>query len=147
MIFTTIQKFVANGEALSERSNIVVIADEAHRSQYDFIDGYASAMREALPNASFIGFTGTPIELKESERRKIDRMSRRICVDVYNAITKLRPEWHSDDDKQGVIKIVMTGSASDPLEWQGHIRNKARREELAKRFQRFEGPVAVQSNG
>lgn len=244
VIFTTIQKFVANGEALSERSNIVVIADEAHRSQYDFIDGYASAMREALPNASFIGFTGTPIELKdantravfgdylsiydiqqavadgstvpiyyegrlaklelkESEKPKIDPefeeltegeetaekeklkskwaalesivgtdervaliakdllkhfdlrleviegkamivcMSRRICVDVYNAITKLRPEWHSDDDKQGVIKIVMTGSASDPTEWQGHIRNKARREELAKRFKDSKDPFKI----
>lgn len=244
VIFTTIQKFVANGEALSERSNIVVIADEAHRSQYDFIDGYASAMREALPNASFIGFTGTPIELKdantravfgdylsiydiqqavadgstvpiyyegrlaklelkESEKPKIDPefeeltegeetaekeklkskwaalesivgtderieliakdllkhfdlrleviegkamivcMSRRICVDVYNAITRLRPEWHSDDDKQGVIKIVMTGSASDPTEWQGHIRNKARREELAKRFKDSKDPFKI----
>ncbi|MEP7136268.1 MAG: type I restriction endonuclease subunit R [Chloroflexota bacterium] len=244
VIFTTIQKFVANGEPLSQRNNIVVIADEAHRSQYDFIDGYASAMREALPNASFIGFTGTPIELKdantravfgdylsiydiqqavadgstvpiyyegrlaklelkESEKPKIDPefeeltegeetaekeklkskwaalesivgtdervaliakdllkhfdlrleviegkamivcMSRRICVDVYNAITKLRPEWHSDDDKQGVIKIVMTGSASDPTEWQGHIRNKARREELAKRFKDSKDPFKV----
>lgn len=235
VIFTTIQKFVSNGEALSNRSNIVVIADEAHRSQYDFIDGYASAMREALPHASFIGFTGTPIELKdantravfgdylsiydiqqavadgstvpiyyegrlaklelkESEKPKIDPefeeltegeetaekeklkskwaalesivgtdervaliakdllkhfdlrleviegkamivcMSRRICVDLYNAIIKLRPEWHSVDDKQGVIKIVMTGSASDNADWQIHIRNKERREKLANRF-------------
>ncbi len=234
VIFTTIQKFVANGKALSERTNIVVIADEAHRSQYDFIDGYASAMREALPHASFIGFTGTPIELKdastravfgdylsiydiqqavadgstvpiyyegrlaklelkESEKPKIDPefeeltegeeieekeklkskwaaleaivgtdervdliakdllkhfdlrleviegkamivcMSRRICVDLYNAITKLRPEWHSVDDKEGVIKIVMTGSASD-TDWQMHIRTKERREKLANRF-------------
>ncbi len=61
-------------------------------------------------------------------------MSRRICVDLYNAIIKLRPEWHSDDDKQGVIKIVMTGNATDPLDWQPHVRTKARREELAKRF-------------
>jgi len=234
IIFTTIQKFVANEEALSERRNIVVIADEAHRSQYDFIDGYANAMHEALPNASFIGFTGTPIELKdantravfgdylsiydiqqavtdgstvpiyyegrlaklelkEEERPKIDPefeeltegeevedkeklktkwaaleaivgtdervdliardllkhfdlrlevmegkamivcMSRRICVGLYDAIIKLRPEWHSNDDKQGVIKIVMTGSAAD-TEWQNHIRTKARREELAHRF-------------
>ena len=247
IIFTTIQKFVSpsprigrgsrsTGEgALCERRNIVVIADEAHRSQYDFIDGYASAMREALPNASFIGFTGTPIELKdastravfgdylsiydiqravadgstvpiyyegrlaklelkESEKPKIDPefeeltegeetaekeklkskwaaleaivgtdervdliardllkhfdlrleviegkamivcMSRRICVDLYNAIIKLRPDWHSTDDAKGALKIVMTGSASDPLEWQGHIRNKERREKLANRF-------------
>ena len=63
-------------------------------------------------------------------------MSRRICVDLYNAIIKLRPEWHSDDDKQGVIKVVMTGNATDPLDWQQHIRTKARREELAKRFKR-----------
>jgi type I restriction enzyme R subunit len=235
VIFTTIQKFISGGEALSDRHNIVVIADEAHRSQYDFIDGYANAMHEALPNASFIGFTGTPIELKdantravfgdyvsiydiqqsvadgatvpiyyegrlaklelkESERPKIDTdfeevtegeeneekeklktkwaalesvvgsegrveliaadlvkhfdqrldvmegkamivcMSRRICVDLYNAIVKLRPAWNSLDDKEGVIKIVMTGSASDPLDWQKHIRNKAGREALAKRF-------------
>ena len=61
-------------------------------------------------------------------------MSRRICVDLYNAIIKLRPDWHSDDDTQGTIKIVMTGSATDPLEWQPHIRNKSRREDLAKRL-------------
>jgi type I restriction enzyme R subunit len=244
VIFTTIQKFLpspnfgrgAGGEGvLSDRHNIVVIADEAHRSQYDFIDGYARSMRDALPNASFIGFTGTPIEhadantravfgdyvsiydiqqavedgatvriyyegrlakleLDEKERPKIDPefeeategeelerkeklktkwaaleavvgaekrvhliaedfinhferrleamdgkamlvcMSRRICVDLYKAIVRLRPDWHSDDDKQGVIKIVMTGNASDPLEWQNHIRNKPRREELARRY-------------
>jgi type I restriction enzyme, R subunit len=235
IIFTTIQKFVAGGGALSERRNIVVIADEAHRSQYDFIDGNARTMRDALPNASFIGFTGTPIELKdantravfgdyisvydiqqavedgatvpiyyegrlaklelkESEKPKIDPefeeltegeetddkeklktkwaalesivgsdnrvdliaqdllqhfdarleviegkamivcMSRRICVDLYSAITKLRPEWHSTDDTQGVIKVVMTGSASDDADWQIHIRNKERREKLATRF-------------
>jgi type I restriction enzyme, R subunit len=238
VFFTTIQKFMPTAEvggSLSERHNIVVIADEAHRSQYDFIDGYARHMRDSLPNASFIGFTGTPIEhtdantravfgdyisiydiqqavedgatvkiyyegrlakleLDEKEKPKIDPefdevtegeelekkerlktkwaaleaivgtekriglvardfiehfekrqeamegkamivgMSRRICVDLYNAIIKLRPEWHSDDDKQGVIKIVMTGNATDPLDWQGHVRTKARREELAKRF-------------
>lgn len=250
IIFTTIQKFVPpfgarhNRTALSERRNIVVIADEAHRSQYDFIDGYARAMRESLPNASFIGFTGTPIELKdkntravfgdyisvydiqqavddgatvpiyyegrlaklelkEEEKPKIDPefeevtegeeaeekeklktkwsalekivgaekrvnliardilqhfdarldvmdgkamivcMSRRICVDLYNAIIKLRPEWHSDDDAQGVIKIVMTGNATDPLEWQPHIRNKERREKLAARFKDPDDPFQV----
>jgi type I restriction enzyme R subunit len=238
VFFTTIQKFMPTAESggpLSDRHNIVVIADEAHRSQYDFIDGYARHMRDSLPNASFIGFTGTPIEhtdantravfgdyvsiydiqqavedgatvkiyyegrlakleLDEKEKPKIDpdfdeitegeelekkeklktkwaaleaivgtekriglvaqdvadhfekrleamdgkamivAMSRRICVDLYNAIIKLRPEWHSNDDKQGVIKIVMTGNATDPLDWQQHVRTKARREELAKHF-------------
>ncbi len=238
VFFTTIQKFMPTAESggpLSDRHNIVVIADEAHRSQYDFIDGYARHMRDSLPNASFIGFTGTPIEhtdantravfgdyisiydiqqavedgatvkiyyegrlakleLDEKEKPKIDPefdevtegeelekkeklktkwaaleaivgtekrigliakdfiehfekrleamegkamivcMSRRICVDLYNAIIKLRPEWHSNDDKQGVIKIVMTGNATDPLDWQQHVRTKARREDLAKRF-------------
>lgn len=238
VFFTTIQKFLpagVSGGPLSERRNIVVIADEAHRSQYDFIDGYARNMRDALPYASFIGFTGTPIEhtdantravfgdyisiydirqavedgatvkiyyegrlakleLDEKERPRIDPdfeeltegeevekkeklkskwaaleavvgtpkridliardivdhfeqrleaidgkamivcMSRRICVDLYDAIIKLRPAWHSEDDKQGVLKIVMTGSASDPLPWQSHVRSKERREALAVRF-------------
>ncbi|MEL7590304.1 MAG: type I restriction endonuclease subunit R [Anaerolineaceae bacterium] len=250
VVFTTIQKFLppagqnGNGEPLSERRNIVVIADEAHRSQYDFIDGYARHMHDALPNASFIGFTGTPIEqndrntravfgnyvsvydiqravedgatvpiyyegrlakleldeqlkphldeefeevtegeeLEQKERLKtkwaaleavvgserriqiiardfvqhfenrlevmdgkamIVCMSRRICVELYNAIMALRPEWHSEDDLQGAIKIVMTGSASDPLEWQQHIRSKARREELAKRFKNQNDPFKI----
>ena len=247
IFFTTIQKFMPTAESggpLSDRHNIVVIADEAHRSQYDFIDGYARHMRDSLPNASFIGFTGTPIEhtdantravfgdyvsiydiqqavedgstvkiyyegrlaklaLDEKEKPKIDPefdevtegeelekkeklktkwaaleaivgaekrvnlvakdivdhfekrqeaidgkamivgMSRRIAVDLYNAIIKIKPEWHSDDDKQGVIKIVMTGSASDPEDWQGHIRTKARREELAKRFKDADDPFKI----
>ncbi|HZV47242.1 MAG TPA: type I restriction enzyme endonuclease domain-containing protein [Thermodesulfovibrionales bacterium] len=63
-------------------------------------------------------------------------MSRRICVDVYNAIIKLRTEWHSDNDEKGFLKIVMTGSASDPVEWQQHIRNKSRREKLANNFRK-----------
>jgi type I restriction enzyme R subunit len=239
IIFTTIQKFLPeNGERyplLSERRNIIVIADEAHRSQYDFIDGLARHMRDALPNASFIGFTGTPIEkadrstpavfgnyisiydiqqavldgatvrifyesrlakleLKEEERPHIDPefeevtegeeetvrlrlktkwarleamvgtekrigliakdiinhfeqrlqvmdgkgmivcMSRRICVDLYDAIIKLRPSWHSDDDDKGFIKVVMTGSASDPPNYQPHVRNKDRREFIKKRM-------------
>lgn len=240
VIFTTIQKFMPEEKGdkfptLSVRHNIVVIADEAHRSQYDFIDGFARHMRDALPNASFIGFTGTPIELTdkntravfgdyisiydiqravqdnatvpiyyesrlaklaliESEKPRIDTefeevtegeeenrkeklktkwaaleaivgaekrvnliardlvthfeqrletlegkamivcMSRRICVDLYAAIVKLRPEWHDEDDDKGAIKVVMTGSASDPLYWQKHIRNKPRRETLATRF-------------
>jgi len=240
VVFTTIQKFFPEEkgdrqQVLSDRRNIVVIADEAHRSQYDFIDGFARHMRDALPNASFIGFTGTPIEktdantravfgdyisvydiqravadeatvpiyyegrlakleLKESEKPKIDpkfeevtegeeverreklkskwaqleavvgsenrirkiahdlvdhfekrlavmdgkamvvAMSRRIAVELYKEIVALRPAWHSDDDEQGALKVVMTGSASDPLEWQEHIRNKPRREALALRF-------------
>ncbi len=241
VIFTTIQKFLPDrkGDAyplLSERRNIVVIADEAHRSQYDFIDGFARHMHDALPNASFIGFTGTPIEkddrstpavfgdyidrydilravedgatvpiyyesrlarieLDESEKPHLDAefeeiteteeeesskqrlrskwaslealvgapkrieliardlvehferrqeammgkamvvcMSRRICVEMYDAITRLRPEWHSEDDDKGRIKVVMSGSATDHLDWQKHIRNKAGREALAKRF-------------
>jgi type I restriction enzyme R subunit len=247
VFFTTIQKFMPTAESggpLSDRHNVVVIADEAHRSQYDFIDGYARHMRDALPNASFIGFTGTPIEhtdantravfgnyisiydiqqavedgatvriyyegrlakleLDEKEKPKIDPefeevtegeelekkeklktkwaaleaivgtekrinlvakdivdhfekrleamdgkamivgMSRRICVDLYNAIIKIRPEWHSDNDRQGVLKIVMTGSASDPLDWQQHVRTKARREDLAKRFKDPDDPFKI----
>ena len=273
VIFTTIQKFMpsapspqpspsgrgrseAEGEGagempcLSDRRNIVVIADEAHRSQYDFIDGFARHMRDALPNASFIGFTGTPIELtdkntravfgdyisiydiqravedkatvpiyyesrlakldlNEAERPKIDPdfeeategeeverkeklkskwaqleavvgaekrlkliaqdivdhfekradamlrqtqdegkamivcMSRRICVELYREIVKLRPNWHEEGDDKGLIKVVMTGSASDPPDWQRHIRNKPRREELAKRFRDPADPFKV----
>lgn len=240
VIFTTIQKFFPEEKGdrnpvLSDRHNIVVIADEAHRSQYDFIDGFARHMRDALPNASFIGFTGTPIELtdrntrtvfgdyisiydiqqavedgatvpiyyesrlaklelNEAERPRIDPefeevtegeeverkerlktkwaqleaivgtekrlrmiardlvdhwekrlealdgkamvvcMSRRICVEMYREIINLRPEWHHEDDDKGYIKVVMTGSAADPVEWQPHIRNKERRERLANRF-------------
>ena len=241
VVFTTIQKFFPDQKGdthpeLSSRRNIVVIADEAHRSQYDFIDGFARHMHDALPNASFIGFTGTPIEssdkntpavfgdyidkydilravedgatvpiyyenrlakieLDEDEKPTIDPefeeiteseeeearkqrlktkwaqlealvgaekrislvavdlvehferrqeamegkalivcMSRRICVDIYNAIVKLRPAWHSEDDTRGKIKIVMSGSASDELSWQPHIRTKKAREALAKRF-------------
>jgi type I restriction enzyme R subunit len=249
VVFTTIQKFFpedkgAKHPLLSDRRNIVVIADEAHRSQYDFIDGFAKHMRDALPNASFIGFTGTPIEkadantravfgdyisiydiqravedkatvpiyyesrlakleLKASERPKIDPdfeeategeeesqkarlkskwaaleaivgadkrlgliaadlvkhwqarlevlegkamivcMSRRICFELYQALRKLRPEWHDDTDGKGAMKIVMTGGKSDPLDWQPHIRNKARREELAKRFKNPKDPFKI----
>jgi type I restriction enzyme R subunit len=70
-------------------------------------------------------------------------MSRRICVDLYNAIIALRPDWHHPDDDKGVIKIVMTGSAGDPAEWQPHIRSKSRREELAKRFKDPKDPFKV----
>ena len=249
VVFTTIQKFFPEEKGdthptLSERRNIVVIADEAHRSQYDFIDGYAKHMRDALPNASFVGFTGTPIELRDANTRavfgdyisvydiqrsvedgatvpiyyesrlaklsldkrempridpdfeevtegeEVERreklktrwaqleavvgaekrvkqiaedivahfeqrlealegkamvvcMSRRICIDLYRELVRLRPGWHDDDDDKGSIKVVMTGSASDPLEWQPHIRNKARREGLAQRFRDPADPLKV----
>ena len=249
VIFTTIQKFFPEEKGdrqpvLSGRRNIVVIADEAHRSQYDFIDGFARHMRDALPHASFIGFTGTPIEktdantravfgeyisvydiqravadkatvpiyyenrlakleLKESERPKIDPefeeategeeverkeklktkwaqleavvgaekrlkiiardivehyekrlealdgkamvvcMSRRIAVELFREIAALRPAWHSEDDDRGALKVVMTGSASDPLDWQAHIRNKPRREALANRFRDAADPFRM----
>ena len=249
VVFTTIQKFFPEewGDthpALSERRNIVVIADEAHRSQYDFIDGFARHMRDALPNASFVGFTGTPIELEnantravfgecisiydirqsvndgatvpiyyesrlaklsldDDERPTIDEdfeeategeeierkerlktkwaqmealvgskkrleliaqdivehfeqrltaldgkamvvcMSRRICVELYRELTRLRPDWHHDDDDKGRVKIVMTGAASDPPDWQPHIRNKRRREALGKRFRDADDPLRI----
>ena len=249
VVFTTVQKFFPEGEEtrfpqLSDRRNIVVIADEAHRSQYGFIDGFAAHIRDGLPNASFIGFTGTPIELSdrntvavfgnyisiydvqqavddgatvpiyyesrlakieldEDEKPNIDPefeelteteevtqreklktkwaqlealvgtekrlgliaddiiehfeerletidgkgmivcMSRRICVDLYNAIIKRRPEWHNDADKEGEIKVVMTGSSSDDTSWQPHIRNKTRREGLATRFKKPDDPLKL----
>jgi type I restriction enzyme R subunit len=76
VVFTTIHKFFPDEKGdrhptLSARRNIVVIADEAHRSQYDFIDGFARHMRDALPHASFIGFTGTPIELEDANTRAV----------------------------------------------------------------------------
>lgn len=259
IVFTTIQKFMpmptdivqpenenvvnepsveyigADIQALSERKNIVVIADEAHRSQYDFIDGFAKHLRDALPNATFIGFTGTPIEttdkntqavfgnyvdiydiqqavndkatvpifyesrlakvhFNEDEKVSLDEqfeeltegeelsnrqqmrakwtrleaivgnpnrlqkiaedlvyhfeqrnavlegkamivcMSRRICVELYEAIIKIRPLWHSDDDDKGTIKVIMTGSSSDALKMQAHIRNKPRRKAIGDRL-------------
>ena len=260
VVFTTIQKFTPErGETdypvLTDRRNVVVIADEAHRSQYGFRAkvesktgeisyGFAKYLRDALPNASFIGFTGTPIEkedvntpavfgeyidvydinrgvedgatvpiyyesriarieLDEDEKPKLDDevaeltedevqdeqeklkrkwanveavvgaekrlamvaedlvehfenrvvgldgkamivcMSRRICVALYDEIIKLRPEWHSDDDESGFIKIVMTGAASDPKIWQQHIGGKARRELLAKRVKDPDDPLKL----
>jgi len=76
VVFSTIQKFFPEDKGdrhtvLSDRRNIVIIADEAHRSQYDFIDGYARHMRDALPHASFIGFTGTPIEQTDASTRAV----------------------------------------------------------------------------
>ncbi|MDO4232672.1 MAG: type I restriction endonuclease subunit R, partial [Lautropia sp.] len=255
VIFTTLQKFGEVAEPLTTRRNVVVMADEAHRSQYGLkarVDaksgeisyGFAKYMRDALPNASFIGFTGTPIEaddvntpavfgnyidvydisravedgatvpiyyesrlarieLDEKEKSKIDAevneliegdsaadqerfkrkwstvealvgsdrrlavvardmvahfkdrvdalegkamvvcMSRRICVKLYNEIVKLRPDWHSTDDNTGGVKIVMTGAASDPEEWQQHIGNKARRDLLAKRARDPKDPLKL----
>ena len=249
MVFTTIQKFLPDEKgdrmpALSRRRNVVVIADEAHRSQYDFIDGYARHMRDALPNASFIGFTGTPIELEDAstravfgdyisiydieravadratvpiyyesrlaklalddaERPKIDPdfeevtegeeagrkeklksrwaqleaiagaphrlrliardilqhfdhrtealrgkamivcMSRRICVELYNELVRIRQQLAHEDDSRGALKVVMTGGASDPVHWQPHIGAKARRELLAKRFRDPDDPLLI----
>lgn len=260
VIFTTIQKFApesgsASYPVLTDRRNVVVIADEAHRSQYGFKAkmeaktgevsyGFAKYLRDALPNASFIGFTGTPIEaddvntpavfgnyidvydisravedgatvpiyyesrlarieldpdetpridaeiealtededLVDQERfkrkwsnvealvgsdKRIDLvamdlvehfenrtvaqpgkamvvcMSRRICVKLHDAIVKLRPDWYSKDDAEGVVKIVMTGSASDPLEWQEHIGNKKRRDDLAVRARKPEDMLKI----
>ncbi len=267
IVFTTIQKFMPVGAdqhfspnenvdepnveyigadvgAVSERRNIVVIADEAHRSQYDFIDGFAKHLRDALPNATFIGFTGTPIEttdkntravfgnyvdiydiqqavedkatvpifyesrltkvhFNEDEKVKLDEqfeelteaeelsnrqrirqkwtrletivgnpnrlqkiaedlvrhfeqrnavlegkamivcMSRRICVDLYNAIIKIRPSWHSDDDDKGIIKVIITGSSSDPLTMQPHIRNKPRRKAIGDRLKNPNDPLKL----
>lgn len=232
--------------SLTDRRNVIIIADEAHRSQYgleaktdtktgEVKYGYAKYLRDALPNASFIGFTGTPIESEDKstpavfghyidvydmtravedeatvkiyyenrviklesddeELKKIDEefeeitegqeenekeknkskwsrleavvgspnrikklaldivnhyeekskiidgkamivcMSRRICVDLYDAIIKLRPDWHSDDLDKGKIKIVMTGSAGDEERLQKHIGGKQRRDTLAKRM-------------
>ena len=248
-MFTTIQKFFPEEKgdthpALSKRRNIVVIADEAHRSQYDFIDGYARHMRDALPNASFVGFTGTPIELRDANTRavfgdyisiydiqravedeatvpiyyesrlaklalaegekptidpefeeategeEVERkerlktrwaqleaivgtekrlklvardivahfeerlealdgkamvvcMSRRICVTLYRELVGLRPDWHHEDDDKGTLKVVMTGAASDPPDWQPLIRNKTRREALAKRFRNVDDPLRM----
>ena len=261
IIFTTLQKFSPDEETgempcLTDRTNVIVMADEAHRSQYGFGAalsqhknsegelkyGYAKYVRDALPNASFIGFTGTPVEstdrntpavfgeyidvydmsqavedgatvkifyesrviplelpeglaidddyeditedqeavTKEKLKSKWSRleaiagassrvekmaqdivhhyeerekamfgksmivvMSRRIAIDLYKEIIKLRPQWHSDDDDQGAIKIVMTGSSSDPVEWQPFIGNKKRREFLARRMKDNDDPLKI----
>lgn len=251
VIFTTIQKFSPEEgntyDTLSERTNIVVVADEAHRSQYGFkgrlVDvedgseiryGNAKYMRDALPNASYIGFTGTPIEkedkstpavfgdyidiydikqavddgatvpisyearlvkikLEDNASKEIDTlvdeisgttedqlekakkknatinavvghpdrlkdvatdivnhfesrqeafegkamivgMTRQICVDLYAQIIALRPDWHSDDLNQGMIKLIMTSSSDDPESFQTHRTTKQQRKELALRM-------------
>ncbi|MDX1414283.1 MAG: type I restriction endonuclease subunit R [Candidatus Promineifilaceae bacterium] len=262
VIFTTIQKFRPEGRdseypLLSERENIVFIADEAHRSQYGFdarlvkkedeaylAYGFAKYVRDALPHASFIGFTGTPIEsddistqkvfghyidvydihravedkatvpiyyearlaklkLREEMKPRLDpefeaitegeeeaarerkrskwsaleavvgteerlaliaadilahfqqrqeimagkgmivAMSRRIAVDLYDQIIKLRPWWHSERDDEGAIKVIMTGSAADPEHYQPHVRNKARRKALSERFKEPDDPLRL----
>ncbi len=251
IIFTTIQKFsLVKDEksfpVLSERHNIVVIADEAHRSQYgydamldtdtgSFKYGYAQHLRDAVPNATFIGFTGTPIESEDKDTRAVfgeyisiydiedavrdgatvpiyyesrlaklnldsaalkeiddevgdlvvdeelsdrekfksqwtaleklvgaknridqiakdlvghfeDRtatisgkgmivaMSRQIAVELYDAITEIKPEWDSEDPTKGAIKIIMTGSASDNANMQKHLYNKQTKKDIEKRF-------------
>src|SRR5690606_37793558 len=70
-------------------------------------------------------------------------MSRRICVELYRELKKLRPAWHDEGDARGAIKVVMTGSASDPPDWQAHIRNKPRREALANRFRDSADPLRI----
>ena len=70
-------------------------------------------------------------------------MSRRICVELYNELVHLRPDWHDGDDATGGVKVVMTGSASDPPEWQQHVRNKPRREVLASRFRDANDPFRI----
>ncbi|MGE3320523.1 MAG: type I restriction endonuclease subunit R, partial [Candidatus Berkiella sp.] len=262
IVFATIQKFtLADDEnkfpVLSDRHNIVVIADEAHRTQYGFNAtlkgkagqeryqvGYAQHLRDALPNATFVAFTGTPVSsedrdtravfgdyihvydmqqakedgatvaiyyesrlaklgLKESELQHIDEdvdelaedeeeyeqsrlksrwaalegivgaepriaqvaadlvthfeernraqtgkamivaMSREICVHLYNAIIKLRPDWHNDDPEQGAIKIVMTGSASDKALLRPHIYSHYVKKRLEKRFKDPQDPLQI----
>ncbi len=262
IVFTTIQKFfpadgAANFDMLSERKNIIIVADEAHRSQYGFGAkttekdgevftkyGFAKYLRDALPNASFIGFTGTPIEkedastpavfgkyvdvydiaqavedgstvriyyesrlakvhLKDEEKSRLDDevasitegeestaaeqakakwaqleaivghrdrlrivatdivdhfekrqeamegkamivcMSRRIAVELYEAIMKIRPEWHDQDLKKGAIKVVMTSSSSDPENWQMHHTTKENRKALGERFKDASDPLKL----
>ena len=70
-------------------------------------------------------------------------MSRRICVELYRELVRLRPDWHHEDDERGALKVVMTGSASDPADWQPHIRNKSRREALANRFRDAADPLRM----
>jgi type I restriction enzyme R subunit len=253
ILFSTMQKFGRTKEerdankmfpTLSERSNIVVIADEAHRTQYDLIDGLARNVRDALPHASFMGFTGTPIatddrdtraifgeyidvydltqavldeatvrvyyearlvrvELPEGARTALDVefdevteaagasdrhrlknrwarveaivgaerrvsevaadivqhwekrqqaeagkglivcMSRRICVALYDEIVKVRPDWHSPDDDAGVIKVVITGSASDGPEMNAHVRSKDHLKDLKARAKDPDDPLEL----
>ena len=257
VIFTTIQKFQPESgnvyETLTDRSNVIVIADEAHRTQYGFKAktvevrneadevigseikyGFAKYLRDALPNATYLGFTGTPIEAtdintpavfgnyvdvydiaqavedgatvrifyesrlakvelseegrklissldKELETEELDEvqqakakwtqlealigsksrikniakdivahfehrqevfegkamivaMSRRIAVELYDAIVSLRPQWHSDDQMKGAIKVVMTSASSDGASIAKHHTTKEQRRKLADRM-------------
>lgn len=261
IIFTTVQKFALLDEEqqhplLSDRANLVVISDEAHRSQYGmkgrfdeksgrYVFGYAKHLRDALPNATFIGFTGTPIALEDKDTRavfgdyvsiydiqdavddgatvpifyesrlakldvnqaeidalneQVDEvvedeediatrektksqwatleklvgaeprlqqvardlaehfetrtasldgkamivcMSREICAHLYNALVALRPDWHSDDPEQGVIKVVMTGSAADKPLLQPHLYSKQVKKRLEKRFKDANDPLKL----
>ncbi len=248
VIFTTNAKFFPedgkNFPLLSDRNNIIVMADEAHRSQYNFMDGFARHIRDALPNANFIGFTGTPIEgedkntpavfgdyidiydieqsvedkstvpiyyesrlidldINSEMRATIDRdfdeltkgeeltrkeelkgkwaqaeaivgnakrikhiaedivehfenrlsamdgkgmivtMSRRIAVELHDALLEIRPDWYNKDDKQGFLKVVISGSATDEVAWQQHIRNKQRRRELAEHMKKADTPLKL----
>lgn len=260
IIFTTIQKFSPEGEedtlpVLTDRRNVIVMADEAHRSQYGLkarvresdahlVYGYAKYMRDALPQASYIGFTGTPIESEDKstpavfgeyvdiydvkqavidgatvqifyESRLVDlgmdeetkewldkevdellegeeisrqdklkaeyaqkeaivgnaerlntialdiiehfearqeaiegkgmivTMSRSIAAELYEKITAYRPDWHSEDDKKGVIKVIITGSASDPEHLQPHIRNRKRIKAIEKRIKNPDDPLEM----
>jgi type I site-specific restriction-modification system R (restriction) subunit len=100
-------------------------------------DGFEQViLADRLRNAIDTLNPNIPREAREEAFRMVVCMSRRICVDLYNEIINLRPDWHDDDDEKGVCKIVMTGSASDPIEWQPHVRNKRKRKELAKRFKK-----------
>jgi len=249
VVFTTAQKFLPERPGqhyglLSDRKNIVVIADEAHRSQYGFVEGFARHLRDALPNAAFIGFSGTPIELddrntinvfgeylsiydieqaivdnmtvpiyyearyakinlaenekprlesefeeiteaeEEGARQKLANkwtrmeqvvgaskrlkllaedivthfearqaampgkgmvvaMSRRIAIDLYKEIIALRPDWHSQDVKQGAVKVVITGAAYDPVDWQPHILGKSGRKTVEGRFKNPKDPLKL----
>ena len=70
-------------------------------------------------------------------------MSRRICVDLYDQIKKIRPDWHSDEDTEGSMKVVMTGSSSDPLNFQPHVRNKAKRKAMGERLKDPKDPLKI----
>ena len=70
-------------------------------------------------------------------------MSRRICVDLYRELVRIRPGWDSDKDEEGAIKVVMTGSASDPVAFHPHVRGKARQKEIEKRFKDPDDPLKI----
>jgi type I restriction enzyme R subunit len=82
-------------------------------------------------------------QMRDEGKGMVVCMSRRICVELYRELIRLRPGWADDDDEKGAIKVVMTGSASDPPDWQPHIRNKERREKLANRFRDPTDPLRI----